>query len=204
MKARSCNNPRHPLNKKQSVKYIRKIAAAADKYFGGYGTECGIDHSAKYQDYALYISAYPKYMGGKHPLVDTLIPLWQIVYNGIILSNPYLETIDYSYRNKTTMLNVDFLGTYEKRRLKLVEYGGRPTFYFAPYKDTIEPLKEAYLEFEKRKHLQFEFMENHEEISPDVFVATYSNGEKIVCNYNEKPFMYEGVEVPPLDYVLIK
>ncbi len=204
MKSRSCCNTRHALNKKESVKYMRKIATCAEKYFGGYGSECGIDHSAKYQDYALYISAFPKYMGGRHPLVDTLVPLWQIAYHGIILSNPYLETLDYSYRNKSTMVNSDFLGSYEKRRLKLVEYGGRPSFYFAPYKETLEPIKEAYDGFKKRAHLQYEFMNSHEEVLPDVFLVTYSNGEKILCNYTSSEVSVLGQTVKPLDYVLFK
>jgi hypothetical protein len=180
---------------------MRKIGEAADKYFGGFGSECGIDHVADSLDYALYISAYPKYMGPAHPLVDTLIPFWQLVYHGIILSNPYLETIDYSYKNKQTMLGIEFLKSYEKRRLKLVEYGGRPTFYFADYRD-LTPIKAAYDEYQKLKHLQYEFMESHEEIAPDVFRVRYSNGEELVCNYTDKDFSYKGAAVKPLDYVL--
>ncbi len=205
MKSRFCGHPKHPTNNAESVAYMRKIGEAADRYFGGYGSECGIDHSANSQDYAMYISAYPKYMGPKHPLVDTLIPLWQIAYHGIIVSNPYLETIDYSYPNdkKHTMLNAEFLGSPEKRRLKLIEYGGRPTFYFADYSD-LAPIKSAYDDYQPLKHLQYEFMEEHRELAPDVFLTRYSNGEETVCNYRKLPFAYKGKSVPAMDYLLFK
>ncbi len=202
MRSRFCSHPDHPVNNKESVKYMRRIAREAKRVFGGYGTECGIDHSADIQDYALYISAYPKYMGGKHPLVDTLVPMWQIVYHGFILSNPYLETLDYSYAKKQTMLNVEFLKTPEARRLKVFEYGGRPTFYFANYAD-LNPIKTAHDDYKKVRHLQFEFMQEHKEISPNVFSVHYSNGEEMICNYNKTPFDYNGVKVAPMDYVLL-
>ena len=75
------------------------IGEKCRKYFGGFGSEGPCDHVAKTLDYALYVWAYPNWVGGENPLVDRLVPIWQIAYHGIILSIPYYSTIDYTYDN---------------------------------------------------------------------------------------------------------
>ena len=63
-------------------------------------------------------------------------------------------------------------------------------------------LKEAYDEYEKRKHLQYEFMEYHGKLADNVFITRYSNKTRIVCNYGKEPYTYKGVEVKPMDYII--
>jgi hypothetical protein len=97
----------------------------------------------------------------------------------------------YSEGEKLSDSNKSFcyLGSTEARRLKLVEFGGRPAFYYTDYKD-IAPVKSAYDEYMKLKRLQFEFLNSHEEIAPSVFLSKYSDGTEMLCNYTDKPFKY--------------
>lgn len=197
-----CFNPRHPLNRQQTADYMNKIGEKARRAFGGFGSEGPCDHVARTLDYALYVTAYPKWLGKPSPLIDRIIPLWQIAYHGIILSNPYYATIDYNYprpagREPHTWLN------QTTRRLRLVEFGGRPTFYFNPYSD-LKPIKEAYDEYQPMKYLQYEFMESHDEIAKDVFLTRYSDGSEIVSNYSNSGFSYRGVQIKSMDYRLFK
>ena len=148
----------------------------------------------------------------KHPkAVDRITPLWQIVYNGIILSNPSAETTNYIIKDAKT-------------RLKLVEFGGRPMFYYhsafrkgsnwmgdtdlrcqtqEEFEQSGEAIKKSWDEFSKLKHLQLEFMDSHNEIAKDVFVTRYSNGDEIVSNYSDKDFSYRGKTVRPMAYEFI-
>ena len=197
-----CFDPKHPLNRQQTADCMNKIGEKARRVFGGFGSEGPCDHVAKTLDYALYVTAYPGWLGRPNPLMDRLIPLWQIAYHGIILSNPAYSTIDYNYPRESgnkphTWLNAT------SRRLKLYEFGGRPTFYFNPYTD-LKPIKEAYDEYQPVKHLQFEFMESHDEVAKDVFITRYSDGSEIVCNYSDKAFAYRGRDLKSMDYVLVK
>ena len=57
-------------------------------------------------------------------------------------------------------------------------------------------MKRAYDEFQKLKHLQLQFMQNHREISKGMFVSTFESGEEIVVNYTSAPFEYKGESVP--------
>ena len=197
-----CFDPKHPLNRQQTADCMNKIGEKARRVFGGFGSEGPCDHVAKTLDYALYVTAYPGWLGRPNPLMDRLIPLWQIAYHGIILSNPAYSTIDYNYPRESgnkphTWLNAT------SRRLKLYEFGGRPTFYFNPYTD-LKPIKEAYDEYQPVKYLQYEFMESHDEVAKDVFLTRYSDGSEIVCNYSDKAFAYRGRAVKSTDYVLVK
>jgi hypothetical protein len=82
------------------------------------------------------------------------------------------------------------------------EFGGRPTFYFNPYKD-FNPNKEAYDEYQPLKHLQYEFMDFHDEIAKDVFLTRYGNGREIVTNYTDTDYLYRGRTVKAKDYTFI-
>lgn len=61
-------------------------------------------------------------------------------------------------------------------------------------------MKRAYDEFQKLKHLQLQFMQDHREISKGVFVSTFESGEEIVVNYTSAPFEYKGESVPAKGY----
>ncbi len=198
-----CLHPNHRCNSDQTSRYMGKIADLAQKSFGGFSSEGPFDHFAGRLDYALYISAYPAYYGRAHPLVDDIVPLWQIVYHGIILSNPFASTIDYNIDNKRTWEPTTSF-TPVTRRLKLYEFGGRPTFYWGFNGENIQPLKRAFDEYQKYKYLQYEFMQEHKKIAPDVFLTRYADGSEIVTNYAKTPFKYKGKAVAGEDFALFK
>lgn len=201
-----CFDPKHPCTRQQTADYMNKIGAMADQYFGGFGSEGPCDHVAKTLDYVLYVSAYPSWVGRAHPLMDDLVPLWQIAYHGIILSNPFYSTIDYNFPRKAPSKGnspYHSLDNPPTRRLKLVEFGGRPTFYFTNYKD-LKPIKEAYDEYQPLKYLQYEFLESHDQLAPGVFATRYSDGSETVVNYSDKEFPHKGKSVKPMEYELYR
>lgn len=195
----TCHDPNHPCNRKQTADYQNKIGEKARKIFGGFGSEGPCDHVAKTLDFALYVWAYPKWIGREHPLVSRLVPIWQIAYHGIILSNPYYSTIDYNIDAPRKWLPYAYIQDPKVRRLKLYEFGGRPVYYFNNYKN-LKPIKEAYDEYQKSKHLQYEFMDSHRQIQDGIFETEYSDGTKVVTNYTDKEFFYNAQSVPAMDY----
>jgi hypothetical protein len=68
---------------------------------------------------------------------------------------------------------------------------------------SVSKIKEAYSEYEKLKHLQLEYIENHEILSPGVVCVTYSNGESILVNYNSTSAKVRGITVPAQDYRIV-
>ena len=197
-----CHDPRHPCTRKDTAEYQNKIGEKCKEYFGGFSSEAGYDHVARTMDFALYTNTFfrhkcnPK-MRPNHPLLDDrTIPLWQIIYHGIILSNSDWETIDLYYdRGKPEF------ATW--RRLQFWEYGGRPVFYWKKA-EPVEEVVKIYNEYQPMVYLQYEFMDFHGEIAPEVFITQYSDGSEVITNYTKQPFSYKGETVPAEDYKLFK
>lgn len=46
--------------------------------------------------------------------------------------------------------------------------------------------------FEALSDLQFRFMEQHEQLAPNVFRTAFSNGAEIICNYTDSDYVHKG------------
>jgi hypothetical protein len=212
VKPRACFDPRHPLTSDESAEWINRIMGEAKRVFGGVSSEGPWDFCCGNLDYALYVS-----FGGLSkplpPMVDRIVPFWQLVYHGIIMSNPFTDTTNYTIKDDVA-------------RLKLVEFGGRPMFYFhskflegnkqwmgaedltcetdEALAAAVARIKEGSDEYDRLAHLQTEFMDRHEEIAADVVRTTYSDGTAVVVNHRATAFDLGGRRVPARTYVVVK
>jgi len=207
-----CFNPLHPLTRRESAKCMLEIGRYSQQVFGGFGSESSFDWMAPALDFALYVSWYPGANGKERsPLVADVVPLWQIVYHGIIVSNPFYATID-AYKDRSSEkvgLSDDpfgrfsYLGNTQNRVLKVHEFGGRPVFYYNDYKD-VRPLKRAYDDYRKFSYLQYFYMDDHRVLADGVYLTRYSNGHETVTNYSEAPYEWKGRAVAPKSIELYK
>ena len=152
----------------------------------------------------------------KYPaLVDRYVPMFQLVYNGIILSNPFTTTVNAMLKGRAS-------------ELKAIEFGARPTFYFyanflTPGKGTnwmgdedlgcatdeelersvaaIAKVVEAY---QPLWRLQYAYMDGHDRLSDDVFVTRYSDGSRVFVNYGKAPYPLKGGESVPAEGWLLR
>ncbi len=203
----ACHDPKHPCTRQQTADYMNEIGKKCRKAFGGFGSEASCDHAANSLDFALYVWGDPEWLGRKHPLMSKLVPIWQIAYHGIILSNPHYATMDYTYENDPHRCWPPYNAIMDKttRRLKMAEFNGRPIFYLVNYKRFgLKPIKEAYEEYKTMRHLQYEFMDFHDEIAKDVFITKYSNGEFVITNYSDSDYTFKNKTVKAKNYKLYK
>ena len=188
---RRCWHKSHPVNSQEAVAYAAKIAGLAKELFGGFSSEGAFDFITPYLDYGLYISFTPE----EDELCDKRIPFWQLVYHGYVLSNPYSTTVNPTFKDKRT-------------QLKLIEYGGRPSYYFYSafmgnganwmgaadavcgtddqLLDSVHKIKQGYDAYQNLCDLHTAFMEKHEEVSENIFETTYSNGTVVRVDYNRE------------------
>ena len=193
-----CCNPKHPLTRAESAKWLRLVGDRSREVFGGFGSEGGRDWMVPSLDFALYLSVYPAPVSGTK-LAARLVPFWQLVYHGITISNPLYSTIDAYVTTRSDKEEPRRRGPFEgswDRVLKLHEFGGRPVFYFYNYHD-IAPLVRAAEDYAKYAHLQTCFMDDHRELAKGVFLTRYSNGEETVANYTDAAFPWRGRAVSP-------
>ena len=212
---RICYDPRHPCTPADSVKWYEKQMEVTREKVGGTQSEGGWDSYAGLLDFCMYaysVSLDKGYLD-KKPLADRHIPLFQLIYNGIILSNPFNGTVNYTRKPR-------------HKQLKLVEFGGRPLFvWYANFmksknwmggdgedlvcatddqlRECVAAIKRGYDEFETLSDLQFEFMDDHRMLTPEVSLTAYSDGTRIVVNHGEKPYSFGGREIPAMGWVRI-
>ena len=212
-----CCDPNHPVNSKDAQMWGYKTLEDGARKLGGVASEGGYDHFAPILDYCLYAIMSFDYDNLRvKPMRDEYVPLWHIVYNGTILSCPISSCVNYTVKEPAIAM-------------KQLEYGGHPTYYFySAHRDdaanwmggrtktgvskdllcgTQQELEEAVAAIKKGcdhlaeyGHLQYEFMEDHCEIAPNVFRTLWSDGTELICNYTDKPYTYKNMTVEPEEY----
>ena len=216
-----CYDPNHPVNSKEAQMWGYKTLEDGAKKLGGIASEGGYDHLAPILDYCLYaLFSFDYDALNVKPMRDEYVPLWHIVYNGTILSCPISSCVNYTVKNPEIAM-------------KLLEYGGHPTFYFySAHRDdnanwmggstvkgisrdllcgtqeeletAVAAIKEGCDHLAEYGYLQYEFMEDHCEIAPDVFKTLWADGTELICNYSDSTFVYNNTEVPSLNYTYFK
>ena len=207
-----CPDVRHRLNNGQRAVWENNIMRELGETFGGAASEGAYDFCSRTCESALTVQWRKPFDPPENEMVDGYIPLWQLVYHGIIVSTPF-----------RTMINCP-ANPDRRYALKLAEFGGRPTFYWHSWFVTGKPpsmgtwdleattddkmrqgvrwMKEGHDEYMRRNSLQFAFMDRHEKIADGLFRITYSNGGKMYVNYNDAPTDVDGVSIPNMDYVV--
>ena len=211
---RPCFDPEHPESRREDADAAVRILARAQKTFGGVQSEGSLDFAAPALDRLLYIDCDKWSPLPKKPYVDRCVPLYQVVYHGTLLYN----------------LSTNLVNTLpgEAGYLRNIEYGGTPLAYFYGHflldesknwlgqrdyryddkeglKQDVAGMRRVYDDLAELAHLQKEYLEEHRQLADDVFETGYSNGERVVVNYGEQPYVLgDGQTVPPQDYLLVK
>ena len=209
---RECYDKNHTVNRGQCIWYFNEMLKKAREIFGGASSEGGMDYLAANLDFSLYSSF--NLLGAGDRLCDRKIPFWQLVYHGIILSNPSPDVINCTCGSPAKLL-------------KTIEYGGRPAMYYYSrfvqkegadwmsagadltcdteenFERGISAVARAARMYQKQSRLQYLYMTGHEQLQPGVFKTTYEDGSFSVVNYNDHPVFAEGRNIPALDYAIV-
>ena len=207
-----CHNPEHPVNRKEAAAYANKMLDDLRPMFGGSASEGGVYYVAKSLDYALYASINMN-RKAKYAMIDEYVPVWHIVFNGYILNNAGAQTVNYTIKEPCWAL-------------RSIEYASRPIFYFysayrgkgsnwmgendltmvnkADLERSVAAIKRGYDEFKTLQHLQLCHLDDNYELAEGVKCSHYSDGTRVVVNYTKEPYIYEGQEVAPENYIVVK
>lgn len=200
---RKCCNPRHPLNRRDSAACNGQIMALTQRLMGGFSSEGAFDINIGSLDFALLVHS-DETLAPRLAMCDRVIPLWELVYHGIVLHNTSWETGTYRQFAGAPPEN-------ECKRLKNIEFGGRPLAYFhmefhghadeigkglttatdAQMARSVSELKGMAEDFRKLSYLQYEFMDRHEAIADGVFRTTYSDGSRVTVDYHQRTYRLE-------------
>jgi hypothetical protein len=208
-----CYDPHHPETCREDAEAAVRILTLAGKLFGGAQSNGSLDFAASACDRMMYICPGESALL-KLPYVDACIPLYPVVYHGVLLYN-------LSYLSLNTLPG-------ETEYLRNIEYGGLPLEYFYGHflldptqnwlgnrdyrydsrtglEEAVAGLRRVFNDVQTLKHLQLEFMEAHRRLAEGVVETTYGDGEHVVVNYNGQSYALPcGGSVPPHGYRLLQ
>ncbi len=197
----ACFHEEHPLTRADTVAEYKKIMKLAKGLFGAFQSEGGYLYAPELLDYAFYTVPKEDIWDCGDAFFDYEVPLWQLVYNGIILSNAYTSTTNCTTKDKKTVL-------------RAIEYGTRQTFYIYSkfmtgsgaddwlgsedlkigtddeLKYAVHKMKEGYDIFRKMSDLTTCFMEDYT-IQGNIHTVYYSNGKRVIVDYDTQSFRIE-------------
>ncbi len=207
----ACHNAFHPLTFKQAVDLRLQAIKYQKELFGGFSSEGVFDYTLKYLDYGLYICFGGVFGNGNVSVASENIHLWEIAYHGIVLYNPMSATINYPIKTPAD-------------RLRFVMSGGRPSFYFyskfrdgavnwmgetdltcdgeEDLKKSVSHIKSSLDEYESLRRLQLEYIERYDVSDDGIEKVEYSDGTRIVGNFNNFEVVFNGKTIKPFNYLI--
>lgn len=138
---------------------------------------------------------------------DRAIPFYQIAVHGLV---PY------------TSAPLNFSDNPQADFLRAIEYGAMPSYYMTydqptelrrtPVDDVVSSLYLDWLPLsveqyvraqEALERVKDDTITGHEELRPDLYRTTYSNGTQIIVNYAGEEALVEGVSVAAADFAIV-
>jgi hypothetical protein len=141
-------------------------------------------------------------------VLDETVPFYEIALHGLVI---YVFS-DYNQ-----------FSAPEEQMLKAIEYGGNVSFTVT-YEPTQELMdvpnngltstqfsiwkKEILTQYKRLASVlnvvNGQYITDYQKLTPDVSIVTYEENTKVICNYSDQPFIYEGKTVKPMNFILIK
>lgn len=194
---RQCFDDEHPSKVRETINILNEILSDAKQKIGAVSSEGGFDYCFKNLDFALYVC----YNRPKEVYMDEGVPLWEMVYHGIIMENPGKITINYPLYDRENTLN-------------MIEMCGRPTFYYyskftsrgewdgddifiadkdEDIKKSVSAIKSASDDYSQYCRLQTEEIIDYKKLNGDLVTeVVYSDGTKVFVNYSDEEYVYKN------------
>lgn len=171
-----------------------------------------IDQDLMFEDPLYYAFAYASYLTNMpvettlYSIVDAQIPLLQLILSGYVdyssnsinLAND--RSVDYQFLKMIeTGSNLKYTLTYDNsKELLNTEYN----YYMSTdYNNWLDVIEEQVDELDELKLYEGQLI-NHEILGNNVYRVTYSNGLKIIINYNLSSVTIGTDVIPSLDYIV--
>ena len=207
---RQCFDEKHPSTHNESSEILNNILCEAKDGFGAASSEGGFDYCAGSIDFSLYVC----YNRPKEIYMDEGVPLWEMVYHGIIMHNPGNKTFNYPLADSEKRLNViEMCGRpafyYYSKFTKNGEWDGRDIFIADTYEDiqrTVSAIKSACDDYKRYCHLQVEEMVDYKKLDRDLVTEVdYSDGTRVFVNYSDKDYVCRnGLTVASGNFLILE
>lgn len=209
LRPEACFHPAHPLNRREAGEWRGRTLRLARESCGASGSEGAWDFCIGDLDYVLYAVFTPEM--ALPQFCDEALPLWHLVYHGILTYNSDCGTVNAA------------ISPDRKKMLRNLECGGRPLSYFyskftgnhnnwmgeddctcgtdEELERCVEAIARNAEEFSRLSDLQFEFIERYDRLGDGLVRVEYSGGTVLLINHADESRQAEGHVVEPLSYL---
>ena len=148
-----------------------------------------------------------------HPMCDEYIPFWNLVYHGITLYNCYAASVNANIKTDRDLKVMNYaLGgrplSYVNSRFKNdVNNWGDEDLRYHPveqFRKDVAVIRKDFDFYQSIKDLQYEFIEDYEELADGALKTTYSNGAVMFSNPTEKEIVAEGHTLAPFSNTVFR
>ena len=219
-----CFDPNHKVTLSQSISILRKIMKLYTNNLGGFSSEGMRDFSVGELDFSLYNcfrSTRLSFLPQTYQMVEATVPLMELIYHGILLYNVSSATVNAVIKG-------------DERRTTLALLGGKPVLYinskFISAKKNVfsginnnwmgdedltsgsdeeldaaaEAIALAAEEYSELCDRQLVFIESYKTLDNGIHVTRYEDGVEIAANLGNNTAIYNGIEILPSKYAVIR
>ena len=207
----ACYHKDHPCTTREGFEYMREIMRVTTELFGGFASEGGIDFTLGGLDFSLYNRFKSCFLPSTKPFVDRFIPLYELIYHGIVLYNPSSTSVNYPIKSADETNTVKLLGSlptfyiYSKFKTGGGNWMGEVDLTCnnsEEIKKSVEAVKAAYDAYSPER--QFVFIRSLDIIEDGLYAITYDDGYCVVGNYTDKELVYNGMPVSAHNFIELK
>jgi hypothetical protein len=196
-------NTRFPMTREGFAATYMKIANLSAETLGTVSMNGSNIYASLYSDFLQMVPLDSTH----YDIFDETVPFFQIAVHGLT------QYSGYPYN-----LVSDSLSMF----LRQVEYGAISSFiltkesssklsrtnwndlYSSEYGYWKDEVITQYQIMEELAYLNNQFILNHQKIAEGIYQTTYEDGTRIIVNYNAKPYTVDTLEIPPMDFVVVK
>ncbi|MBQ0097239.1 MAG: hypothetical protein KBS53_06255, partial [Bacteroidales bacterium] len=186
------------VNRREAAGYLHKMLEETRDLFGCVSSEGGYDYCCDVLDFVLYTTMDVKRVD-QYEICDEHVPMWQMVFNGYVMSNVCDQTVNYVIKSPAL-------------QARMHEYGAHPAMYIysryrplgsnwmgdddltmenaADEQRTLAAIKKAYDFSKEHANLRLETLDYHEILPDGRRRSTFSDGTVVTVNYADGSYEY--------------
>lgn len=139
-------------------------------------------------------------------IIDEEIPFYEIALHGLVSyagtpinlapnkTKSLLKTVETGAGLQFSFMEADVFDLQDSRYTQ---------YYSSDFRDLKDDAVDLYSTMKKDfGHLYNQFITDHQKLAKGVYMTQYEDGTRVIVNYNEQAYTYDGNEVPPKDYIV--
>jgi hypothetical protein len=196
-------NTRFPMTREGFAATYMKIANLSAETLGTVSMNGSNIYASLYSDFLQMVPLDSTH----YDIFDETVPFFQIAVHGLTQYSGYpYNLVSDSLRMFLRQVEYGAISSFiltkeSSSKLSRTNWNDLYSSEYGYWKDEVIT---QYQIMEELAYLNNQFILNHQKIAEGIYQTTYEDGTRIIVNYNAKPYTVDTLEIPPMDFVVVK